>query len=480
MIMRKKREYRFEKKGKKFFKKNKYSIKAMVISALIFGIIFSMLYGIKTIYQNNFKAGVHVSFVYPEIGDGKYPDGKRFSQYDMISDEKIEEALERAAKEGFYEDYTVEDVKENVKVYNYLVNPVQSKVDNVRSSGEDFTYCSNEYILYFRQPFKMNMSIGSLFGMIRPNDAKNFVQILVEVNQDAMTVDHTGNSKAFRTLAEVEKIKKYDYEEFVDLYTLKIGQVIDYLSSKKAVSNAFKSKTTEMTFADVITSYEMLRDAELHQIASFVGSSHLTNDVNMLINKKKTMIEDNDIAFNKAWDYLSVNDYAMVTYDHTFTENLIVVAANENNGLYQARPKTAYDTVVQQRIEAETNATKYYVENEYLQKDIDNYSLVVVSEDYTRLCEKAEEMIDSFKKKYDEITEIANKTVNDYNMEDNNGYFQINPVKSGDLSSDIIKKFMLAFIIGATAGILVAFGRKSLRDKWEKKRKKAIIKSLSD
>lgn len=477
----KKKENKSPKKEKWFLKKNRYTLRQLLFCAVIAGVVLTGVYMAKTWCGNYFRAGIHISLVYPEIADGKYPDGKRFSQYDLISEERISEALEKLSAQGIYSDYTVEDIKENLRVYNYLVNPVQAKVEDARSMGEDFTYCSNEYLIYFSQPMKLNFSsLGTVFGLFRPNNSQEFMQALIESNESAITVNHDGDAQAFLTLADVEEVREYDFEETVDLYELKIGQIIDYLNNKKNESNAFVSKTTGMSFGDVITSYEMLRDSDLHQISSFVGSSYLTDNVSMLINKKKTMIEDNNIDYNKALDYLYINNYAMVAYDHTFTENLIVVAANESDGLYQARPKTAYDTVVQQKIEAETKTNEFLVANQQLQRDIDNYSMVVVSEDYTRLCQKADEMIGTFTRKYKEITEKANKTVNDYNLEVNKGYFQVNPVSSGILSADIIKGAIGAFILGAVLGALFSFVRKSLHDRSEEKRKKAIIKSLSD
>ena len=60
-------------------------------------------------------------------------------------------------------------------------------------------------------------------------------------------------------------------------------------------------------------------------------------------NRNHVLIENDTLSMLKQQDEALLSKTAMEEYDHTFTENIIIVSENEENGLYQARPKTGYD-----------------------------------------------------------------------------------------------------------------------------------------
>ena len=98
----------------------------------------------------------------------------------------------------------------------------------------------------------------------------------------------------------------------------------------------------------------------------------------------------------------------MTNYDHTFTENLINVVRNDDYGLNQARPKTAFDSVVDQKHEADENVAVYSAEISQLKTELEKHMEVSLNtQDYDRLITKCEVLIADFEKSYNALSELA-------------------------------------------------------------------------
>ena len=146
---------------------------------------------------------------------------------------------------------------------------------------------------------------------------------------------------------------------------------------------------------------------------------------------------------------MAINKNAQSKYDHTFTENLIVVTINEENGLYQARPKTAFDKVVSQGLEANNNVQEYGKELRALNNELTGLAYAQSNTaEYTRLCEKCDQLISQFETEYQNVTEIAKKIVQEYNESTNKAF-----VKSVNTGKDLIS---VDFLINAA--VLFALG----------------------
>ena len=475
-------------KFNKFMRKEKRKkYRRTLIFCICGGIILACLFTMKSLYSHYYQSSAHVSFVFPEISSGKYPDSTRFSPYDLIDTERVEEALEIFQEEGLYTQFTADEIAEQLDVYTYLENPVNATVNYMRTEGNDYSYYSSEYLVFYSQPFKFvpNMPRKG-FGFAEQDYSSKFLETLMEVNMKYIKSNHT-RVGSFYTLTDLknmraEELQGYDYSEKVAMYSSRLGYTIDYLQMFIDEASGFTSPTSGLSFIDVKNAFQTIQSEKLNTLSSFINASNLTTDIRQRKNKMQITIESNNLEFLKKSDEAEVNRYAQQNYDHTFTENLIIVSENEENGLYQARPKTAYDTVVQQRIAAENAKVEYDVAIKQDTVDLAKYEQVsTTTEEYKQLCERADELVEEFTDQYNSVLEEANLLVEEYVNYRTNSIFTDEIKHENALDIEFLIKFAASFVFGfiLTFVIEVIAGINSFQ-RIERRREKNVKKVIRE
>ena len=465
--------------GVKFVKKSAYRVRTKdfnrVIALMLLGGIFaSICYTIKYQYIEYAVSRAHVSLVYPEIADGVYPDGSRFTYYDLINRDRVQEALNVMQERGKYGYFTAEQLCNQFYVYSNLEDSVKSSVSTLRSAGNDYSYVANEYLISFVQPHDYgNPNFKDKF--ITPDYSDEFLTELMNVNKKYIQ-EHCGGLDGFASMTVIDDLDSYDYSEKVSVYKTRISSIITYLNALNNSSGGYTSPRTGKTIKDIINLYKVLLSERLDQIENFVDVSGLTSDLEVLSNKINVNIENNTLQYNKFSDAAEINNYAKNTYDHTFTENLIVVSTSRDDGLYQARPKTAFDTVVEQCHDAQNNAAEYQAALTELYADKDVYSSVAgTTEEYTRLAQKCDEMQKVFDDDYINLCKTAETTLSDYLSDENKEYFTSKVEKKEKINTKFLTKLMISFVLGAALVFIMYIGFANLKDRRKIKKKMKLI-----
>ncbi len=474
----KKADSKVSKKLKKLFYRGKITgFKRMLAFMLVGGIVLAALFSVKHVYQQYAIARANVSLLYPEIAAAKYPDESRFTYYDLISDDKIAQTLAIMQQNGMYEYYTVEDIKNNIYVYNYLDNSAKDEVSNARLEGNDYSYVANEYKLTFIQPhdYKNKNILKKLFS---PDYSETFLETLIEVNKKEFT-DVYGGYAGFELLTDINNTEKYDYSELIGVYRTKIGSVIDYLNELETASPGFVSESTGMGVKDVVGEYELLLTNKLDSIDSFIDTSGISRNREVASNKLKVNIENNELRYVKYKDKVDINKYAQDSYDHTFTENLIVVTIHEQNGLYQARPKTAFDTVVSNKHEAIKNVEEFETKIGVLKTELQGFSSTAVSNsEYKRLCEKCEALLLELESEYTTVTEIARTLVKEYGNSVNKAYVKFNITDKSVFTSSFFINTGIAFAIGIAVVFILSVALSVTGDSLKMRKKNKMLRNI--
>lgn len=462
---------------KRIYKEKISRFKKTLIIMIVGGLCLSTIYIVRHIYIEYAVSKAHISFVYPEIADGLYPNGSRFSVYDLICRDRVEDALLAMQKKGKYTNFTVDDLINQFEEYSYLESSIGDTVAYKRFEGTNFSYYSNEFILIFVQPHDYK-SKNVLDWFWAKDYSDEFLNELVDANKKYIETMY-GGSGGFIRLTTTEDLELYDYAEKVTYFNTQINSIISTLNNYENDSNGFLSTQTGYRFSDLLNSYKILKSERLGTISSYITSSHLTSDLEVFFNKVLTEIDTNTLEYNKFKDEADLNNYASVAYDHTFTENLIVVSANEENGLYQARPKTAYDTVVQQYLDAKNSSDEYSVTIAKGNEDIVNYSGIANnSEEYLRLCNKCDKLFDEFQSSYQELNETTNISIGEYLSTRNNGFLTAKVSRRKILSEKFFLKILIAFCLGATCAFIIYILRDEAKHRRRLKKKRKIIKML--
>ena len=465
---------------KVFYRSRMHGFKLLVCLMLAGALVSSGLYALRYVYINYAVSRARISLTYPEITFSQYPDGSRFTYYDFIAPERLKEALVIMQDHGAYMHLTVDDIKDNFYVYSYMDGSVADTVSEVRSGGNDFSYVANEYKITFVQPHSHE---GETFWerCFEQDRSSAFLRVLMQVNHAVIAREHSG-ANGFRSVVAFDDGSAYDYSERVDVYKNKIGAAVNYLSQLgRESSNDFISEKYDRTLQDLIGEYKILNSNKLDSISSFIDASGLCVDSEVATNKLNVNIESNTVKYLKYSDAFFINSYAQSAYDHTFTENLIVVTHDDNDGLYQARPKTAFDTVVTQKHEAKQNAVERQEKIRDLSADVALFGTVSGDPDeYGRLCDKCDELFTDFDAEYRALSEKAAKVVQQYLDEINEGYLHVQVEKKNIVSKEFLMKLAFVFCVGAVMVFIAYSTAVSIRDGRRQKAKARRLKRLRE
>ncbi len=461
-----------------FYKGRLAKFKRVVALMVAMGIVFALLYFVKYIYDEYASARVHIVLTYPEIAASCYPDGERFTVYEFIDDEKISAALKIMQDSGKYQSYTVEDIKNNLYLYSYLEGSASASVSSARSEGNDYSYVANEYrITYIQQHDYRN---GNIFvKLFSPDYSQDFLNALMQVNKE-LIAETSGGIGGFKTLTNLGDLSGYDYQEEIQQYRVKVEAIINCLNELENASPGFISSDEDNTaLRDIIGEYELLVTNKLDGIESFIKSSNISRNIEVNSNKLFVNLENSSLLFCQYNDRAAVNKYAMDNYDHTFTENLINVVRDENQGLYQARPKTAFDTIVEQKHDADEMTAQYSSDIILLNQEIWRaQSMSQSTEEYTRLSALCDGYLSELKTEYDALTDKAVSVVEEYYNDINEGYMTASVTHREIFDLDLFVGSGLAFALGAVMAFIICIAYNVIQDNVMLRRKKKLLESI--
>jgi len=466
-----------------FYKGRATKFKSLIIIMLVFGIVASVGYFARYAYIRYAVSGAEIVLTYPEIAQSRYPDGKRFTYYDLISDENLEKALEIMYKDGKYKNFTVDDIKNCFYLYSYLEDSAGASVSSARSEGNDFSYVANEYRITFVQPHDYKGLAQKEIGLkefLFHDYSTDFLEALVKVNHMKLS-DDTGGITGFKELSAISIADNYDYSEKLAVYRTKISTIISYLKHFSSENPDFVSSGTKMTIKDIEGKYRFLISNTLDGISNFIESSGISKDADMTSNKLKVSIENNTLKYNKYLDKSDINDYAMTNYDQTFTENLINVIQNQEYGLYQARPKTAFDTVVVQKHDAEENAAEYSAKIDKLSEELNSFSEIErTPEEKARLIAKCEGLMKDFESEYEQLSEDAAVFMEEYYNSINENYMHSKVTPKSIIGKSLILNMGIVFALGSAVAFILFVGISAAVDTGKIRRKQRLIKSIKN
>ena len=350
-------------------------------------------------------------------------------------------------------------------------------MSSARSEGNDFSYVANEYKITFIQPhdYKNPNIIKKIFSA---DCSREFLEVLVSVNE-AKVAKQLGGIDGFKTLTALASKADYDYNETVSVYKTKIHNIVAHLKQLEKKQPDFVSKKHDLSLSDLRGKYKFLISNSLDSIHNFVESSGISKDISQATNKTTVNIENNTVKYNKAFSIVETNNFAMQNYDQTFTENLINVIQNKEYGLYQARPKTAFDTVSRQKHEADESVSEYGSKISIFTKELGIYQNVVTTPaEHARLLAKCDGLIVVFEKDYLTLTTVANEVVEEYYNSVNEGYLSAKITPKGLISKNLIVKMGISFCLGAALAFVLAVFALSFGDRVKVNKRKKLITSI--
>ena len=262
-------------------------------------------------------------------------------------------------------------------------------------------------------------------------------------------------------------LANYDYGEVVDTFKTKIDTFIKFLDSKVKKAGFFRSqKTGRLSFIDIKSDAESLRNIELSKTEAIIGTLKLTKNKEDLINQYKYNIRKIEIRKRKKEkealvahrllkEMRQTGRYELskeassekgtsLVLDSSFIENLI------KNDYFSSLLKTA--------LKAEVEAKNLEVDKEFLEKKID----LLKGKKEGKEKEKIACIQESLKAIQDKIR-LLSQRANDLNMEylrrSVAGAVQVikDPETFETRSGNLKKTALLAAVVGLFFSIFLAF-----------------------
>lgn len=460
-----------------FYRGRATKFKKLIVAMLIVGILCAGAYFGKVAYTEYASAKADIVLTYPEIAKSEYPDGSRFTYYDFISTDNLKEALTEMQKQGKYENLTVDDLKKCFHIYSDLESSAGASVSSERSAGNDFSYVANEYKLTYIQPhdYKNKNILMRFFG---PNYSCEFLKKLMEVNRLHLA-ETLGGIDSFHCISDVTDKGDYDYSEELDMYRVRIQTIINYLNYLNMQEPDFVSENDKLTVNDMRSRYEFMVSNTLDGISDFVESSGISKDVTLASNKLNVNIESAELKYKKALDRSEINNFAQQNYDQTFTENMINIVQNEEYGLYQARPKTAFDRVVSQKHEEDEGIADYSAEINQYKSELETFATLELTEaEHERLTSKCDQLMMRLRSEYEELGAQTAEIVEEYFNSTNEGYIKSKVKAKSLLSKSLILKLGIAFAIGAVLAFVGRIFISAYKENKTLKQKKKMIEEI--
>ncbi len=466
----------FKPLKKIYYEARGIGIRSLISFVLVGGILLSVIYSTRLFYTEYASAHADIDLFYHEIADAQYPDKSRFTYYDFADMERIEEALAIMQANGKYMGFTAEDIQDDFYIYSKLDSSVRDNVEWARSEGADFSYVGNEYGVDYIQPHDYDNE-NLLARFFPKDDSVEFLQVLMDVNYKHF-VETIGGVGGFKTLTDVGDLSGYDYGEQVDVLDSRINFIIDALDSYNKGSDGFVSVKHDRTLMDLVGEYKLLLN-KLGSISDFIESSGLTRDIVVERNKLATNLESNELYFNKSDDRYNINKTAEEKYDHTFTENLIVVSLDDYKGLYQARPKTAFDEVALSKNAAMEDRAYFNSVITDIRNTLATYdSTVLDGTEYERLCRKCESLQTEFLAEYTALSAKSAEVISEYYAYANKGFLSYTVESRGLVGRAFFVNNALMFFIGGICAFILYVVWNSYIEHSKYKKKEKMLKQL--
>lgn len=459
------------------YKSRGLKLKRTVSIMVITGLVASALWLCRYVYLGYAEATANIVLSYPEIAYSSMPDNSRFTYYDLISTENLNAALKIMQADGLYENYTAEDLADCFYLYSNLESNAASTVDATRSGDDVYGFVANSYRLTFVQPH--DSKNGNLFKrFFTPDNSDTFLKALIEAYRIKLA-ETCGGINSFKEIARLDNADSYDYSEKVKVYKSKIYEVRNYISAVSKKKSDFVSTKQNLTLKELSSRYDFLMSSDLDSISNFIESSALSKDVDLAINKLKVNIENNSLKYNKYYDKVAIGNYAMANYDQVFTENLIVPVRDDDYGLYQARPKTAFDKVAKMKHEDEEEAANYAGRLSVFWDDLGKYyAEQEQNEEHDRLAAKCDELIAAFESKYAALTSTASDVIKEYFNDANDKYITAKIEKRNIFNKSMVVKFFIVFAVAAAAAFIASTLIREMIDASEMRKKKKLLKEI--
>jgi hypothetical protein len=265
-----------------------------------------------------------VVFSFDGIGRGQYPDKSKFQSDDLIAPDLVAEALNRQKLDSSEEFQSV--IRGALTVEGVIPPNVIRERDRLRANGQTIPpYIPDEFLVTLSLPRKFELSnrqreqfLGELVGAYREKFLQTYGSLPV------------GFGNAF------ESLKGADYFEYELVLNSEIQRVRSYLTEERETARSFRSKTTNLSFGDLINQSDLFAQIRLNETLGLIRQNGVSINRELAMVKMDYYLETLEDRESKALEEEKViQDLLLKAQEHS--ENYVLGIKSQ---AVQPRPET--------------------------------------------------------------------------------------------------------------------------------------------
>lgn len=375
-------------------------------------------------YNGSFK----ISYTYPNASKGMTPNGTPLNANEIFSDEVLEALLQRYPEWG---DLSVDELR-NAMYLDY--------VKQRSSVSPDDLYVSTEYIVNYISTDRT-----------KSLNKDELMRALSEVYYDYFLSSYGRKTDLLED--DYSALSDLDYLDINRYFSSRAAILVKYMELCRGENRSFVSEVTGESFNSIQNKAQNFRNVSLERFKSYVLKYGVSVNRGQYISRLNFENRLEDVSYMKNLAAYSVRLAAIDRYDGDITRSVLVPTRDDAGEYYQSRTKIGTDYFAN-----EANRFLGYATENQLTIETNNYHIncLVAANGGSRHREKTDEMVEALKSEIMAISDLAIKTIQDYDNQTSNGYINFTfQEKNAALYANIKKTLLYCGVLFCGMGAVL-------------------------
>lgn len=368
-----------------------------------------------------------MAFNYEEAAKGQNPNGTRFNESDILSDEILEKVIKRG------------DLKISVETLSELLTlstPLDSqkldvsKESDLKISTEYWIHCSPRVSLYRTNP-------------------KTVLNVLVDVYRESFTQNYAENDSILDV--SFDNLEGMEYLDIKDYLEMQAARIRDYLPGNSNEGSSYREEGSEETFASLYEKIQNYIDVELERYGAFVLEKGLSSNKDTYQSRMQYVNHILETSRKKDMAAHDVRIEAIDSYNAFMTRFVLIPTYDEEQEFYMSRTKVGVDYFADEATEFLESATETV---EKMKRNTYASAQIGKNNPSGQNHEQADQQIESLKTELLNLANQSRELCDTYIEEKRDGYMQVSftsPSVEGIAISSLLRTILFVAAIGGLA-----------------------------
>lgn len=368
-----------------------------------------------------------MAFNYEEAAKGQNPNGTRFNESDILSDEILEKVIKRG------------DLKISVEKLSELLTlstPLDSqkldvsKESDLKISTEYWIHCSPRVSLYRTNP-------------------KTVLNVLVDVYRESFTQNYAENDSILDV--SFDNLEGMEYLDIKDYLEMQAARIRDYLPGNSNEGSSYREEGSEETFASLYEKIQNYIDVELERYGAFVLEKGLSSNKDTYQSRMQYVNHILETSRKKDMAAHDVRIEAIDSYNAFMTRFVLIPTYDEEQEFYMSGTKVGVDYFADEATEFLESATETV---EKMKRNTYASAQIGKNNPSGQNHEQADQQIESLKTELLNLANQSRELCDTYIEEKRDGYMQVSftsPSVEGIAISSLLRTILFVAAIGGLA-----------------------------